>query len=115
VLVVDDDPDTRAATIDLLEAAGFRGVTARNGFEALQVLWGGLEPMALVIDLNMPLMDGEALCRELDAQPAYASIPRIVISGEQGAERAARCNAVGFIPKPVDERRLFELLGRSGA
>jgi CheY-like chemotaxis protein len=110
VLVVDDDADTREATMDLLEAAGFRVMTARNGFDALQILWAGLIPTAILVDLNMPTMDGEALCRELDAQPAYAAIPRIMISGRDGASRAAKCKALGFLPKPLDERTLLGLL-----
>ena len=114
VLVVDDDADAREATLELLEAAGFRVMTARNGFDALQILWAGLIPSAILVDLNMPTMDGEALCRELDAQPAYAAIPRIVISGSDGAARAANCNALGFVPKPLNERDLIGLLKSAG-
>jgi CheY-like chemotaxis protein len=108
VLVADDDLETRAATTEILIDAGYVPATARNGLEALEHLRAGLRPAVLVVDLYMPLMDGEALCRALDQDPQHALIPRILLSGnEAAASRQSACGAVFFISKPVDGEKLI--------
>lgn len=112
ILVIDDDLDTRAATVELLEDSGYSAISARNGLEAMQILRGGMKPSAMLIDLYMPLMDGEALCQELDRDPALGGIPRIVISSRRdGQTRVARCGARAFVAKPIKPDALFDALG----
>jgi two-component system, chemotaxis family, sensor histidine kinase and response regulator PixL len=102
VLVVDDDLDTRAAASELLADMNYWPVTMRNGLEALQYLRMGVEPIALLIDLYMPLMDGEAFCEELDKDPRLARIPRYLISANPDAgQRQKFCGALGFLSKPL--------------
>jgi two-component system chemotaxis response regulator CheY len=111
VLVVDDDAEVRAATADLLEEAGYLTIDAQNGLEALEILKRGVRPLAMLIDLHMPQMDGEQLCGACACDPRFATIPRIVVSGHRdGPARVKRCGAVGFLAKPIDWHRLWRTL-----
>lgn len=76
VMVVDDDPDTCAAMVELLEHSGYDTLTARNGLQALKQLRSPRKPHVILIDLQMPGMGGEALCKACDSVPDLAGIPR---------------------------------------
>ena len=111
VLVIDDDRDTRVAASEMLTEAGYRPVTARNGLEALQLLRMGERPLAMIIDMYMPLMDGESFCDSCDADPRFASIPRIIVSvNKTTGQHLRRWRAVAFLDKPIDPERLLESL-----
>ena len=109
VLVIDDDPDSLHAAAELLESAGWSVTTASHGLEALQHLQDGLKPRAMLIDLTMPHMDGRTFCEICDTEPAFAAIPRIIVTAERDA-RAMRFRARVVLPKPVDSRRLLRAL-----
>lgn len=109
VLVIDDDPDSLNASTELLQSAGWSVVTAQHGLEALQHLHDGLRPRAMLIDLSMPTMDGRRFCEICDAEPAFAHIPRIIVTAEYGA-RAMKYRARAVVPKPVDSKRLLSAL-----
>ena len=109
VLVIDDDPESLEAAMELLQSAGYNVVKARNGLEALQELQAGLRPRVMLIDLAMPLMDGRTFCQICDAEPAFARIPRVIVSGERHA-RAMKHLARAVLPKPVHGERLLESL-----
>src|SRR4051812_5783155 len=81
VLSADDDPEARDALGELLIDLGFSPIVAKSGREALEFLRRGAKPALLFIDLHMPSMTGEALCRELDATPGLGEIPRVLVSG----------------------------------
>jgi CheY-like chemotaxis protein len=105
VLVVDDDADLRELTATYLQAHGYRTRTAANGFEALTVLKRDT-PSALVVDLQMPLMNGAQLRRQLQKRPDRARIPFILISGAINAIEIGRALGVtAVLTKP------FELAG----
>ena len=103
MLLVDDDLNSRAAIAELLVDLGHWPVTARNGLEALELMRRGVRPVAVMIDLYMPLMDGESLCRELESNPELRDIPRLLISAAPNARGLAdRCGAAALLAKPVD-------------
>ena len=115
VLVIDDDLDTRAAASELLADMDYWPVTMRNGLEALEYLRKGVEPVAMLIDLYMPLMDGEAFCEAVDKDPRLARIPRYLISANPDAEtRQKFCRVAGFLKKPLDGRLLELTLRGAG-
>ena len=111
VLVIDDDLDTRAACSELLADLGFWPMTMRNGLEALEYLRLGAKPMAVLVDLYMPLMDGETFCAACDADPRLAKIPRVLMSANpEGQTRSAVCRVQVFLPKPVSSAALEQFL-----
>jgi CheY-like chemotaxis protein len=80
VLVVDDNPDEREATAMLLELNGTDVRLAQDGQEALDALHAGLRPCLILLDVNMPRMDGVAFWRAQQAEPALRDIPVAVLS-----------------------------------
>jgi CheY-like chemotaxis protein len=109
VLVVEDDPDIRATLCEALEDNGYSAVGAANGAEALEYLRGGAEPPCLILlDLMMPVMDGQTFRTEQRADPQLANIPVVVISAYRDVERQANDLAAGFLQKPVRLETLLE-------
>lgn len=104
-LVVDDSTTVRMFHRDILEAAGFTVEEAMNGIEALERALGTAEPPDLMlVDVNMPRMDGYALLQAIRADPALRSVPAMMISTEpeeHDAERAFAAGANLYLIKPV--------------
>lgn len=123
VLVVDDEPTVRTLVRALLEMEGCRVLEAVDGVEALEFLEGADERPALVIlDLQMPRMDGEELLRNLRASPPAADVPVIVLTSATDTETEVRLVEAGaddFVRKPMDPRlfvtRVRAVLRRVGA
>jgi CheY-like chemotaxis protein len=80
ILVVDDDPLAGEMTAAILEDLGHKTVSAGDGREALKQIETGAPFDLVVSDLNMPLMDGLELCREL--RHRRAAIPFILLTGD---------------------------------
>jgi two-component system chemotaxis response regulator CheY len=111
ILVVDDASLIRRFYRDALERAGFEVDEALNGVEALEKVLG--ESFDLVIvDVNMPQMDGMTFLRTLRRQSAVvSSLPALVISTEAARQDAAAARAAGanfYLVKPVSQERLVE-------
>jgi CheY-like chemotaxis protein/HPt (histidine-containing phosphotransfer) domain-containing protein len=116
ILLVEDNELNRIVATDLLEGAGGASVgVARNGIEALQRL--DAEPFDLVLmDLQMPGMDGFETTQRLRERPSLARLPVIAMTAHAMARDRERCLAVGmndFISKPFDPRDLFAALARA--
>jgi two-component system, chemotaxis family, chemotaxis protein CheY len=111
ILVVDDANLVRRFHRDALERAGFAVDEALNGVEALEKLLS--ESFDLVIvDINMPQMDGFTLLKTLRRQAApLSSIPALVISTEAAPQDMAAARAAGanfYLVKPVRQETLVE-------
>jgi CheY-like chemotaxis protein len=101
VLVVEDDPDTRQSTADVLESAGYHVVTAAHGRDAFQHLESMDPPGLILLDLMMPMMSGREFLVARRGRDALARIPVVIMSAwRRDAEREE--GAQGFIAKPVD-------------
>jgi two-component system chemotaxis response regulator CheY len=103
VLVVDDATTVRMYHRAILEAAGFAVEEAANGYEGLEKALSTAFDLILV-DVNMPKMDGYSLVRALREQPSTASLPAILISTEAEASDARQGYAAGanlYLVKPV--------------
>jgi len=102
VLVVDDSPDARAMYGEYLRFCGFRVVTAKNGEEgvaAAHAEW----PAVIVMDLQMPQMDGWEAIRHLRQDPLTAEIPIIALSAfafGDAPDRARKAGADLCLSKP---------------
>jgi len=102
ILVVDDDVNSRQAVEALLEIDGYRVAVACDGVEAMDLLEGGLEPALIVLDMQMPRMDGVAFRDAQQRRPTFANIPVIVCSGcMEDEERLAALGDVTYLHKPV--------------
>ena len=103
VLVVDDATTVRMYHRMILEAGGFEVEEAANGYEGLEKALSGAFDL-LLVDVNMPKMDGYTLLRALRGEPATASVPAILISTEAEASDARQGYAAGanlYLVKPV--------------
>jgi CheY-like chemotaxis protein len=80
--VVDDDPDIREAVQDILSFEGYTVLQADNGREALELLnrQPPVRPCLILLDLMMPVMDGEEFVGHLRKDPALASLPVILVT-----------------------------------
>lgn len=111
ILVVDDANLIRRFYRDALERAGFAVDEALNGAEALEKVLGGPYDL-IVVDVNMPQMDGFTFLRALRRQaPAVSSLPALVTSTEAAAQDAAAARAAGanfYLVKPVSQEQLVE-------
>jgi putative two-component system response regulator len=102
ILIVDDEPHNLAALEQILSDA-YVLVFARSGSEALATI-AKQAPALILLDIEMPGMNGYALCRQLKTNPATESIPVIFVSGLSGVgDEAAgfEVGAVDYIVKPV--------------
>jgi CheY-like chemotaxis protein len=109
VLLVDDDPEIRGATADLLRAEGFDVTEVEHGLDALLHLRTAVPtPDAVVLDLVMPIMTGWEFREAQLADPAIAHVPVIVLSARQagGLPFDAR------LQKPCPPDALLEALRR---
>ncbi len=118
VLLVEDNDDTTDAMQAVLETWGYHVVTARHGGEALNLLAGGLQPIAVVLDLVMPEADGWDFRRVQRANPRWERIPLMVVTG-MSRDLDATTAQLGLPPdqclaKPVDLDRLMAFLARAG-
>lgn len=110
VLVVDDDAEVRRLTEALLTAHGYQVLVAGQGREGIQRLCEQ-SPDLIVLDLNMPLMDGWQFRAEQRylPDPALAAVPVLLMSAaEDAAAHALFLGAVGVIAKPFDPDDLLE-------
>jgi CheY-like chemotaxis protein len=110
ILVVEDDPSTRALLVTWLDIEGYDVRTARNGSEALTVLQHEA-PCLLVVDLDMPVMDGAELRRQQLLMPAVCAVPFVLVSGAYDAGRIARgLGITDVLHKPFDADRLLRIV-----
>jgi two-component system chemotaxis response regulator CheY len=111
ILVVDDAALVRIYYRSILEEAGFRVEEALNGLEALERLLAGAADL-LVVDINMPQMDGLTFLRTLrQKEGPIASIPALVTSTEATEADLAAARAAGanyYLVKPVERGQLVQ-------
>ena len=110
ILVVDDDPAVRELVSDVLHDAGYEVEVAGDGEEAMRVIEDA-QPRLLILDIQMPRVDGPALARELRAR--LRDLPVVVMTARPHPEREAdRCNAVASLAKPFDMNDLVRIVRR---
>jgi CheY-like chemotaxis protein len=115
VLVVDDNPDITETMTLLLQAWGYRTLSANDGETGLALVEAH-RPDAVLMDLGMPRMDGYQLARRIRALPGGKAMTLIAVSGWGQAADLARSREAGIdqhLLKPVDPARLREMLERT--
>lgn len=109
ILVVEDEPTVRKMLRRRLEHQGYEVVEAEDGSDALALI-ATEHPALVLMDLNIPLLDGWTMTRQLRADPVTAKLPVIAVSAniaDADVERALSAGCNDFEPKPVDFQRLF--------
>ena len=112
ILVVDDDETNLTLARALLEADGFAVVTAMDAMSTFDVL-KDVDPALILMDIQLPGMDGWDLTRRLKKNIVTSHIPVIAVTayGQQGdAERARQAGFVEFVAKPVSTRDLPSII-----
>jgi two-component system, cell cycle response regulator DivK len=109
ILVVEDQEDNRRILRDLLTSAGYEIIQAENGEEALAAA-ARERPDLILMDIQLPVLDGYEVTRRIKADPALRAIPIIAVtsyalSGDEGKARAAGCDA--YVTKPYSPRALL--------
>ncbi|RPI57188.1 MAG: response regulator [Acidobacteria bacterium] len=114
ILVVDDDDANLVLARALLESEGFRVVTAIDAISTFDAL-KEIEPALILMDVQLPGMDGWELTRRLSKNIATSHIPIIALTayGKHGDEQRAReAGFVEFVSKPVSTRELPAIIRR---
>ncbi len=117
ILVTEDNEINQQIAVELLEGAGATVTVANNGREAVEMLSGpGQPPFDVVLmDLQMPEMDGYQATAKLRADSRLAVLPIIAMTAHATLEERQRCLAAGMndhVAKPIDPAALFEAVGR---
>jgi two-component system cell cycle response regulator DivK len=109
ILVVEDQADNRQIIRDMLSPLDYELTEAENGVEALASI-SKQKPDLILMDIQLPVMDGYEATRRIKADPATKGIPIIAVtsyalSGDEQKARAAGCD--DFVPKPYSPRQLL--------
>jgi len=109
ILVVEDQEDNRQILRDLLTAAEYEMVEAEDGEQALALV-SKRPPDLILMDIQLPILDGYEVTRRIKADPALRDIPIIAVTsyalaGEEEKAREAGCD--GYVPKPYSPRALL--------
>jgi signal transduction histidine kinase/DNA-binding response OmpR family regulator/HPt (histidine-containing phosphotransfer) domain-containing protein len=120
VLLVEDNQINQQIARELLESMGVQVTLADNGQIALDLLQAASHPLpwsAVLMDLQMPVMDGHQATLALRAQPRFKDLPIIALTAHASAQEARRCLDEGMnahLTKPIDPDALFACLARWG-
>ncbi|MCO6043907.1 response regulator [Aeoliella sp. ICT_H6.2] len=113
-LVVDDSRSLRGLVCDTLQEAGYKVLQSANGQEALETVAN--HPVDFVItDVNMPVLDGISLVKQLRTQPALQYVPILILTTEATAamkNRGRLAGATGWMVKPFSPSQLINVVSR---
>ena len=110
VLVVEDNAANQLLAASVLERDGFEVVVAESAQDALSAILRQ-KPDVILMDIQLPEVDGLSFTRRLKADPATASIKVVAMTAHAmvgDREQALAAGCAGYIPKPIDTRTLAE-------
>ena len=115
ILVVDDSVSVRRVLTNLLQNHGGRPTAAKDGLEALEILQSGKLFDGVLLDMEMPRMDGYELLTTLRGQAAFADLPVVMLtsrSAEKHRRKAFDLGANDYLVKPYQDEALLGVLTR---
>jgi two-component system, cell cycle response regulator DivK len=109
ILIVEDQEDNRAILRDVLSIAGYELIEAVDGGEGVELAQKE-RPDLILMDIQLPVLDGYEATRRIKANPELKAIPIIAVtsyalSGDEARARAAGCD--GYVTKPFSPRQLL--------
>jgi two-component system, cell cycle response regulator DivK len=109
ILVVEDEEDSRKILRDLLSTAAYEMTEAENGEQALTAV-AKRRPDLILMDIQLPVMDGYEATRQIRTNPDLKSVPIIAVTsyalaGDESKALAAGCD--GYVSKPYSPRELL--------
>jgi signal transduction histidine kinase len=109
VLHIEDDPNNRRLVQKLLGAAGHEVIEAAGGVEGIQLAQDA-QPDLVLVDINIPDLDGYEVTLRLRGIPALRDVPIVAITAEGDRESTLAVGCDGFIAKPIDASRFAETI-----
>ena len=110
VLVVEDNAVNRKITVDLLQVHGYKSIVAEDGYAGLEMAQSRA-PDLILMDVQLPSIDGYEITRRLKAEDATKHIPIVIITSfaMKGEEKLAiQAGASAYLSKPIDIHQLIE-------
>ena len=114
ILMIEDNAQNRYLASFLLQASGWEMVHAEDGPSGLE-LARTVDPVLILLDIQLPGMDGYAVAQALRAEPGSAGIPIVAVTSYAMAGDRERCLAAGcdgYIEKPIDPQTFVALVER---
>ena len=105
LLIIEDDPQFSKIVLELAREKGFKGLVAADGEIGLQMALE-YKPMAIILDIDLPKVDGWMVMEELKIAPETRHIPVHFVSGMDKDIRAMKMGAIGFLTKPISQKDL---------
>ena len=110
ILVIEDNEQNRYLVTFILESHGYRVIQATNGREGIE-LAEQVEPALILLDIQLPGMDGYAVAQALRSNPAFDEVPIVAVTshamvGDRDQILASGCN--GYIEKPIDPETFMD-------
>lgn len=117
ILVIDDNQELCEVVGDFLSLKGYKVRFALNGDDGLRSLANSqVRPEVILLDLEMPVLDGWGFLSELHKRPGLSDIPVVIMSAYLDvAEKARALGAADVVPKPVEPQVLLRILDHYAA
>jgi chemosensory pili system protein ChpA (sensor histidine kinase/response regulator) len=114
IMIVDDSLSVRRVVSNLIRNAGWAPMAAKDGLEALEIIQRSAKlPDLILVDIEMPRMDGYELMSTLKANEAYQNIPLVVLTSRAGEKHRTKAIAVGaseYVVKPYQDEALVKTI-----
>jgi len=111
ILVIDDEITILEILSAFLQGEGFQVITAYNGQEGLERL-ASVRPALIMSDVMMPVLDGWELCRRMQADPRYQSIPLVLMSALRTSASLTGCHYAALLRKPFELDEVLQTITR---
>lgn len=112
ILIVEDNQTNLKLFNVLLTIEGYQVQTAKDGYEALDIL-NIYKPNLILMDIQLPGMDGLELTRKLKTDPKYKDLPIVAITAyamKGDKEKALASGCAGYITKPIDPKNFLQII-----
>jgi len=116
IMIVDDSPSVRRVSTNLVKSAGWTPLQAKDGLEALELLHHSDSlPDLMLLDIEMPRMDGYELLSTLRSQAEYRNLPVVIVTSrasDKHRQKAFAAGATEYLVKPYQDEMLVSLIRR---